>query len=55
MPKLYTLNRGGKSLYYSDLRAIGGGQIALRAQGQSRATTSETEALKLLAARIEWS
>ncbi len=53
MPKLYTRNQGGKSRYYADLRDIGGGQAALRAPGQSRATTSQTEALKLLAAKIE--
>ncbi len=53
MPKLYTRNQGGKSRYYGDLRDIGGGQVALKAPAQSRATTSQTEAFKLLAARIE--
>ena len=51
--KLCTRNQGGKSSYYGDLRDIGGGQVALRAPGQSRATTNQTEALKLLAAKIE--
>jgi hypothetical protein len=53
VPNLYTRNQGGKSRYYGDLRDIGGGQIALKAPGETRATTSETEALKLLAAKIE--
>ena len=53
MPKLYIRNQGGKSRYYGDLRDIGGGQVALRVPGQSRATTNQTEALKLLAAKIE--
>ena len=53
MPKLYRRNQGGKSRYYADLRDIGGGQVALKASGETRATTSETQALKLLAAKIE--
>ena len=53
MPKLYMRNQGGKSRYYTDLRDIGGGQVALKASGETRATTSQTEALKLLAAKIE--
>jgi len=53
MPKLYTRNQGGIDRYYADLRDIGGGQRALKTPGSNRATSSETEALKLLAQQIE--
>jgi integrase len=53
MPKLYTRNQGGTARYYADLRDIGGGQVALRPSGSTRATTDESEALKLLGRRIQ--
>ena len=53
MAKLYTRNQGGNLRYYADLRDIGGGQVALKPPGSSRATTDEIEAHKLLAAKIE--
>ena len=53
MPKLYTRNQGRNLRYYADLRDIGGGQVALKAPGSSRATTDEIEAHKLLASQIE--
>jgi integrase len=53
MPKLYRRNQGGKTRYYADLRDIGGGQVALKRPGESRATTDEVEAYQLLAARIQ--
>ena len=53
MPKLYKRNQGGKARYYGDLRDIGGGQVALKPPGSSRATTSETEALSLLRQKID--
>ena len=49
MPKLYTRNQGGNLRYYADLRDIGGGQVALKPPGSTRATTDEIEAHKLLA------
>ena len=49
MPKLYTRNQGGETRYYGDLRDIGGGQVALRAPGSSRATTDKAVAIRLLA------
>ena len=49
MPKLYTRNQGGETRYYGDLRDIGGGQIALRPPGSSRATTDKAVAVRLLA------
>ena len=53
MPKLYNRNQGGNLRYYADLRDIGGGQVALKPPGSSRATTDEIEAHKLLARKIE--
>ena len=53
MPKLYKRNQGGKVRYYADLRDIGGGQVALKAPGEGRATTDEVEALRLLGTAIE--
>jgi integrase len=53
VPKLYTRNQGGNLRYYADLRGIGGGQVALKPPGSSRATTDEIEAHKLLASKIE--
>ena len=53
MPKLYTRNQGGNLRYYADLRDLGGGQVALKPPGSSRATTDEIEAHKLLASKIE--
>ena len=52
MPKLYKRNQGGKSRYYGDLRDIGGGQVALKPPGSSRATSDKDEAAQLMAARI---
>ena len=53
MPKLYARNQGGNLRYYADLRDLGGGQVALRPPGSSRATTDEIEAHKLFASKIE--
>ena len=53
MPKIYTRNQGGNLRYYADLRDLGGGQVALKAPGSSRATTDEIEAHKLFASKIE--
>ena len=53
MPKLYTRNQGGNLRYYADLRDIGGGQVALKPPGSSRATTNEIEAFQLLTRKIE--
>ncbi len=53
MPKLYTRNQGATTRYYADLRDIGGGQVALKTAGSSRATSDESVALILLAAKIE--
>jgi len=52
MPKLYTRNQGGKSRYYADLRDIGGGQVALKPPGSSRATSDKGEAAQLMAGKI---
>ena len=52
MPKMYTRNQGGEDRYYADLRDIGGGQVALRRPGSSRATTDHDEAAQLFADRI---
>ncbi len=52
MPKLYQRNQGGKSRYYADLRDIGGGQVALKPPGSSRATFDKEEAAQLMAAKI---
>ena len=53
MPKIYARNQGENLRYYADLRDIGGGQVALKPPGLSRATTDEIEAHKLLARKIE--
>lgn len=52
MPKLYSRNQGGKRRYYADLRDIGGGQVALKVPGTSRATTDKFEAAQLMAEKI---
>ncbi len=52
MPKLYTRNQGDQIRYYADLRDIGGGQVALKAPGSSRATTDKLEAAHLMAEKI---
>ncbi len=49
MPKLYTRNQGGKTRYYGDFRDIGGGQLALRPEGSTRATDDKSVAQRLLA------
>ena len=45
---LYTRVQGstGIARYYADLRDLGGGQLALRAPGSSRATTDLNAALE---------
>ena len=52
MPKMYTRNQGGEDRFYADLRDLGGGQVALRRSGSSRATTDKDEAAQLFADRI---
>lgn len=49
MPKLYTRDQGSKTRFYGDLRDIGGGQVALKPEGSSRATTDKAVAVRLLA------
>jgi len=52
MPKMYQRNQGGEDRFYADLRDLGGGQVALRRPGSSRATTDKDEAAQLFADRI---
>jgi len=52
MPRLYTRNQGGQARYYADLRDVGGGQVALKPEGSTRATTDKTEATRLMAEQI---
>ena len=52
MPKLYTRNQGGEDRFYADLRDVGGGQVALKPEGSTRATTDKVVAAQLLAEQI---
>jgi integrase len=51
-PKLYTREQGGVLRYYADLRSVGGGRIALKAPGETLATTDPVIAAKLFAERL---
>lgn len=51
--RLYTRQRGGEERYYADFRDLGGGREALKAAGDTQATTDRRIALKLARERLE--
>jgi integrase len=50
--RIYTRTQGGETRYYADFRNVGGSREALKAKGESRATTDPTVAEKLAADRL---